>query len=123
MAFKELAAYCVVNGLTIARPILGFLASQSISSSQWGNASGYALLGVATEVDGTLAERFDVASEFGFKLDCLCDAIYGTLIINELTNQILSIDNTASQDFMWISAMIMGGYFTLVRAGHRRHTT
>jgi cardiolipin synthase (CMP-forming) len=102
----------IPNLITIARLIMVPLIVVMIGQERWGLAFAlFAAAGVSDGVDGFIARRFNMRSEFGAYLDALADkallvSIYVTLSVTGVLPGWLAI-LVVSRDLMIISAILV----------------
>jgi cardiolipin synthase len=102
----------IPNLITIARLIMVPLIVVMIGQERWGLAFAlFAAAGVSDGVDGFIARRFNMRSEFGAYLDALADkallvSIYITLSVTGVLPGWLAI-LVVSRDLMIISAILV----------------
>ena len=102
----------IPNLITIARLIMVPLIVVMIGQERWGLAFAlFAAAGVSDGVDGFIARRFNMRSEFGAYLDALADkallvSIYVTLSVTGVLPGWLAIV-VVSRDLMIISAIMV----------------
>ena len=102
----------IPNLITIARLIMVPLIVVMIGQGRWGPAFVvFAAAGVSDAVDGFIARRFNMRSEFGAYLDALADkallvSIYVTLSVTGVLPGWLAI-LVVSRDLMIISAILV----------------
>jgi cardiolipin synthase (CMP-forming) len=102
----------IPNIITIARLIMVPLIVVLIGQERWGLAFAlFAAAGVSDGVDGFIARRFNMRSEFGAYLDALADkallvSIYVTLSVTGVLPGWLAI-LVVSRDLMIISAIMV----------------
>jgi cardiolipin synthase (CMP-forming) len=102
----------IPNLITIARLIMVPLIVVMIGQERWGLAFAlFAAAGISDAVDGFIARRFNMRSEFGAYLDALADkallvSIYVTLSVTAVLPAWLAI-LVVSRDLMIISAIMV----------------
>jgi cardiolipin synthase len=102
----------IPNLITIARLIMVPLIVVLIGQERWGLAFAlFAAAGISDGVDGFIARRFNMRSEFGAYLDALADkallvSIYVTLSVTGVLPGWLAI-LVVSRDLMIISAILV----------------
>ena len=102
----------IPNLITILRLLLVPIVVVAINQGQWAAAFGvFALAGISDGVDGFIARRFDMRTEFGAYIDPLADkallvSIYVTLsVVNVLPGWIAII--VVSRDLMILAAIVV----------------
>ena len=102
----------IPNLITIGRLVIVPLLVMLIGQGRWGLAFGlFVLAGLSDAVDGFIARRFDMQSEFGAYIDALADkallvSIYVALSIVGVLPGWLAI-TVVSRDLMIIGAIIV----------------
>jgi cardiolipin synthase len=108
----ELVAMTIPNLITILRLLLVPLVVLMINEAQWAAAFAlFALAGISDAVDGFIARRFDMRTEFGAYIDPLADkallvSIYITLsVVGVLPSWIAIV--VVSRDLMILAAILV----------------
>ena len=70
------ARFLLPNGMTVARPILGWQALLAVREGNWARAQRKTILAWLTDAEGSVARPLDATSQLGATLDPIADGIW-----------------------------------------------